>query len=161
MIRYELINPSDAYTFEAQNELVAACAVILVGEGRYGAKAFESDEPETQKRIVAEDLQYDVPVWLFAADAAVNKWFELHGTKDWSSYIVAHAKAVADCLDSFVIGSFEERRRLERLLSVISNEDERGKAWHDERRSSMNDIGSFAKHRAERLRALPPIPEPT
>lgn len=33
---YEVINPSDAITFKAEDEKLAVATVILLGEGQYG-----------------------------------------------------------------------------------------------------------------------------
>ena len=144
MILYELVNPSDAYTFLAPSVLIAAAAVTVVGEGSYGAKPVEDDGSES------------VPVFLLGG---LEEWFKEHGIEDVGDYINAHRPAVAACLDSFLIGSYEDRKRMERVVSVISDPAEKAKAhdaWHDERRTSMNDIGARAKHFAEVLRRPPP-----
>lgn len=142
LVEYELVNPSDCYTFLAPSLLIAAGAVCLLGEGRYGAHPVESELRENS-----------VPIFLFGGSA---EWFAEHGVANYTEYIKAHRTEIADCLDSFVVGDHGDRKRMERVLGVISSAAEREKAleaWHDERRSSMNNIGLRAKHLAKLLRA--------
>jgi len=63
--------------------------------------------------------------------------------------------AIAEALESVTVGDFEDRARLEKLLACVSDPAERSAAqdaWHDQRRSSMNDIGKRAKQMAAHLR---------
>lgn len=61
-MKFNLINPSDAYTFEADDLVIAAVMVCLLGDGKYGA-----DE-------IGEGSSKDnhVPVFLFGGH---DEWF--------------------------------------------------------------------------------------
>ncbi len=139
MFEYELINPSDAYTFYAPSLLIAACAVFIVGEGKYGAHRVDDEEDH-------------VPLFLFGGH---ETWLKDHGVEDLGAYIEAHRPEIAACLESFLIGDHADRVRMERVLDAIRDPADREaarEAWHDERRSSMNNIGLVAKRYAKILR---------
>lgn len=66
---------------------------------------------------------------------------------------------VATALESLLIGSAGERRGMERVFAAITSEADRAAAraaWHDNRRSSLNDFGAWAAELAARLRAVKP-----
>lgn len=132
---YELINPSDPYTFEAPNIEVAGAAVCLLSTG-FGAKRLSGEVDES------------TPV-LFGWE----EWFKSHGID--STWLNEHGAAVADALDSFLIGDAATRSDTMDMLAQLS-EDKRD-AWRsrrqDRHRSSMNDIGEAAYAMAKRLRA--------
>ena len=64
-------------------------------------------------------------------------------------------QAVADCLDSILIGDVADREMLASAVARMT--PEHGAAfmaeWHDKRRTSMNNIGRRAQQLAEHLRA--------
>jgi len=135
---WEISNPSDAYTIRGEF-LVAAVAVLCLGEGKYGL------HPE-------KEGDRELPVFLLGG---ADWWIKENLGGDFAGYIEAHAMAIAEALESVTIGDFEDRARLERLLACISSPTERAAAqdaWHDQRRSSMNDIGKRAKQMAAHLR---------
>jgi hypothetical protein len=139
MFEYELVNPSDKYTFLAPNLVIAACAVLILGEGRYGAHRVDNEEER-------------VPIFLFGGH---DVWLKEQGVDDFPEYIKSHGAEISACLDSFLIGSHEDRRRMERVLAEVRDPADRERAqerWHDERRSSMNNIGLVAKRYAKILR---------
>lgn len=59
-MKFEIINPSDPYTMEADDLQIAAVAVCLLGDGKYAAKGVEADSGQ------------DVPIFLFGG---VDEWF--------------------------------------------------------------------------------------
>ncbi len=61
-MKFDLINPSDPYTFEADDLQVAAVMVCLLGEGRYLADALGEDA----------DKGNNVPAFLFGGH---DEWF--------------------------------------------------------------------------------------
>lgn len=140
VIEYELINPSDAYTFFAPTLLIAACAVFVLGEGKYGAHPVDSKDTDL------------VPIFLFGGHDA---WLKDRGVDDLPTYIDEHRCEIATCLDSFLIGTHNERCTMEKVLAEIRDPNDREKArekWIDGRRSSMNNIGLRAKQLAMLLR---------
>jgi hypothetical protein len=136
---YEIINPSDAYTMVAESFHVAAAAVLLLGQGKLGLSC-------------EEDPEQHVPVMLFGG---AEEWLKKHGLEDLSGFIESHKGEVATALESVLIGDIIDRKTFERVLSVIKDQDERNAAraaYHDEKRSSMNDIGRAAWIYAAALR---------
>lgn len=138
MNRYEIINPSDAYTFSAPDFATAAAAVLLLGEGKYGARS----EDDTER----------LPVFLFGGSGPfIVETFGAVGLSDW---IDAHRAAIADALDSVMSYGFRERGAFDAACELLSGEALQGyrAKLHDANRSSMNDIGSRAWAIAARLR---------
>lgn len=127
---YELINPSDPYTFHAPSiEVAGACAVML--SSGYGAREVGGDGEQT-------------PI-LFGWD----EWLDARGINiDWAS---AHAREIAEAYDSFLIGDAAQRADVESMLAMLPEEKRR--AWRDQRqdrqRSSMSRIGEAAYAKAK------------
>jgi predicted aminopeptidase len=140
MTLYEIANPSDAYTIEGEL-LPCAIATLLVGEGAYGLKTVDGETA--------------APIFLFGGH---EEWLKERGVDDMPTYLEnpEHRAEVAAALETVLIGDFADRKRMERVLACVTSDDERTKAkaaWHDERRSSMNDIGRRAALYAKRLRS--------
>jgi hypothetical protein len=62
-MRFELVSPSDPYTFEADDHEIAAVAVCLLGNGKYMADALGDDANKGN----------NVPAFLFGGH---DEWFE-------------------------------------------------------------------------------------
>jgi hypothetical protein len=140
MTLYEIVNPSDAYTIEGEL-LPCAIAALLVGEGAYGLKT--------------EDGETAAPIFLLGGH---DVWLKERGVDDLPTFLEnADRRAeVAAALETVLIGRFDDRKRMDRVLACVTNADDRAKAkaaWHNERRSSMNDIGRRAALYAKRLRS--------
>lgn len=133
MTLYELINPSDAYTFYAPSIEVAGVCAALLSPG-FGAKPVSGDGERTPVLFGWEQ-------WL--EDRQINS--------DW---IEEHRNEIADAYDSFLIGGARQRADVESMLAMLP-EDKR-QEWRDQRqdrhRSSMNQIGEAAYAQARRLR---------
>ena len=132
---YELINPSDPYTFEAPNIEVAGAAVVLLSTN-FGAVR------------VGDDVDERTPM-LFGWD----DWLAERGIDtDW---VDDRAEEIADALDSFLIGSLSARQDVLDMLDELPEENRQ--SWRDRRqdrhRSSMNQIGEAAYQTAMSLRA--------
>lgn len=132
---FELINPSDPYTFRAPSIEVAGAAVALLSTS-FGAKCLD------------EGVDESTPV-LFGW----NEWLEDRGIND--EWVLDNSEAIADALDSFLIGDARHREDVEAMLSEIP-EDRREAVRNDRQgrnRSSMNAIGENAYAIAKALRA--------
>ena len=131
---FELINPSDPYTFRAPSIEVAGAAVILLSAA-YGA------------RSIGEDPELSTPV-MFGWD----EWAEEHGVD--GAWLDAHRLEVAEALDSFLIGGPAARAGAEEALAKIPTEDR--ESWRarrqDSMRSSLSKIGERAYEVAKKLR---------
>ena len=129
---YELINPSDRYTFYAPSIEVAGVVVCQLSPS-FGAKEIGGDE--------------QTPI-LFGWD----DWLENHGIdKKW---VEVHLTEIADALDSFLIGGPNERADVESMLAMLP--EEKREEWRaqrqDRHRSSKNQIGEAAYAYAKAIR---------
>lgn len=97
-MRFELINPSDKYLFEAPSLEVAALSVLLLGHGNYGAKQVDGDA--------------EVPLFLLGGNP--DPWFEENfGRTLKASVQIADREQLAATLRSLEIpgpGSHDEKR---------------------------------------------------
>lgn len=139
---YEIVNPSDACTLAAESDAVACAAVLALGSGAYGL----SDE---QGGSVC-------PVLLFASPERTEAELQRLGVAPLGDFLTANKDAIAACLDSVRVGSFDERRKLDRVLAHVPESNREGAlaAWDDERRTSMSRIAASAKSLAKRVRSL-------
>lgn len=148
---YTIVNPSDGYTIDCADLEIAAIACLLLGEGQYGLTAVEQD---------AED----VPIMLFGDP---DNWFLQHFNQTMPDVMrhvrEARTAELATALDSVVIGNdVENRTELQALLQPLPEAERAAKraVWHNERRSSLNDIGSRAYAMAKILREEKPASMP-
>ena len=151
---YEIINPSDPYTIEADSLDVALAACLFLGDGQY---AFEplTDGPR-------------IPLFLFGG---VETWCQGHFNQSLEATLnhVLKEKCteLADCMDSCLIGKASDRATYLNALELIDDPSKREQwraKWHEDRRSSLNDIGSRAFKMAQNFRAesknpLAPAPQ--
>lgn len=129
---FELINPSDQYTFYAPNIEVAAVAAIQLSTS-FGAKEIGGDER--------------TPVMF-----GWQEWLDDRGiTAEWTS---DHREEIAAALESFLIGSPSHRADVESMLAELP--EEKREAWRakrqDRHRSSLNQIGEAAYKYAAAIR---------
>lgn len=133
---YELVNPSDPFTFRAPSGECAACAVLLLSRS-YMAKEVNGE--------------WQSPLLLFG-DPLVT-WQAEFG-RSVNDSLEDCKPQLAEVFESFVLGSPADRRHYESTLELIDDPDKRQKfqeQWAD-RRSSMNDIAGAARHYAQQLR---------
>ena len=129
-MEYELINPSDKYTFIAKNKEVAALVVLSLSKG-YGAVTENNDENQ------------NIPVLLFDNE---DEWFKNEFGKDIEESLNENKVNLSEALDSFMLGGFEDRKRYKLALESIDDDEKREafKAKWQDARTSMNDIGGYA-----------------
>jgi len=136
---YEIINPSDAYSLESDDFAVACVITCLLGEGKYGLMDAEGDTV--------------MPILLFGTH---EKWFPEQFGKTLKQLLdeISSGK-LADCMDSVVIGDAKDRVMFYQAINLIDDpikKQEWRNAWHNKKRSSLNDIGGYAKVLAAHLR---------
>lgn len=141
---YEIINPSDPYTLEADDPKSAALACLLLGEGGYGLIPIDSEEPE-------------VPIMLLWSEKDIAAWWEktFGPGETWQEYLAANREKVADVLDSVLVGSVADRKTYFHAMTLIESEEGRRafrEKYLDDRRTSLNNIGARAWKLAEALR---------
>ena len=142
MLVYELINPSDPYVFTAKDKETAALVVFGLSYA-YGAKSQDGND----------DLE--IPVFLFAPDHA-HEWYQENFGRNPEDALKHHLMDVIEAYESFMLGSFEDKRRYEAALNAIDDPEKKEKfkqEWLDGR-TSLNNIGNKAFETAKALRSL-------
>jgi len=131
-MEYNFVNPSDPYTFIAEDFETAALVVRLLGLA-YGAEPKDGNGES-------------VPIFLFGGEKDADEWYmaQFHHTP--KEGLNEKRVPIADALLSFMLGSFEDRRRYEAALAAITDPEKREEfihAWQDGC-SSLNNIGKRA-----------------
>lgn len=138
---FELSNPSDQYTFEAPDLATAAAVAWILGRGAYGAHQLDGDRAAHVPIFLlggAEEWSRET----FGADPADVLNSVLHGI-------------LADALDSLLVGDAHARETYRAGLELIDDPAKREAwrdRWHDDRRTSLNNIGAAAWAVAKALR---------
>lgn len=138
-MEYELINPSDPYTFIAE-DLETAAHVVFALSPAYGARP-------------KDEGNEGVPIFIFGG---WEEWYTEKFGRTPDEELIAKKNAIADALDSMMLGGFEDRRRYHAALDAITDPEKREKfiaEWQDGR-SSLNDIGTYAHALAKQLRQM-------
>ena len=135
-MEFELINPSDPYTFMASSNEVAALTVFLIGSA-YGANA--------------KDDSFEVPITMFGGGA---EWYQEQFGHSTDDGLTENKEEVTKALEeSMMYGGFEDRNRYQAALNAIDDDEKREKfiaEWQDGR-SSLNDIGNYCHALAKKL----------
>lgn len=129
-MEYKFVNPSDPYTFIAEDLEIAALVVFTFGVA-YGAEPKDGSEGGT------------VPIFLFGGAV---EWYKEKFGRTPDEGMKARKNALADALESMMLGDFEDRRRYTAALEAITDPEKRDQfivEWQDGR-SSLNDIGTKA-----------------
>lgn len=140
---YEVSNPSDRVTIEADDDKVAIAAVLLIGEGQMG--------------LDREDGQDTFPVLLLAShqqveDTLIAKGFA-DGVKGYSEFVGKNLEAVAACLASAAVCSISERKGVLKVIEGSGRDPAVALAeWNETQRTSLNDICGVAHSYAKALR---------
>ena len=137
MMEYELINPSDPYTFLAADHETAALVIGILGTS-YAAKPKEGDE--------------EVPLFLFCPDQ-FDPWYQEQFRRSPDDGLEAKKSEVSMALASMMLGGFEDRRRYQAALDAITDSAKREQfivTWQDGY-SSLNNIGDYAHKLAKKL----------
>lgn len=134
---YEIINPSDKMTMAAENQGVAACAIILLGEGWYGLDPHTGNEDD------------EVPLFI------TDEWFEDRFDMSSVDYMRLHWDEVVAALETVTYGGFDDYREYHDQLEKLDEDKREDFAfrWAGEHRTSMNNIGERAKQLAVVLKA--------
>lgn len=129
---YEIINPSDKYTFRAKDDTVAFAVVLLLGEGKYAC--LRVGDGETIGGMLA-----------FASKEVVDKIMsDFFG--DIGTWLKENRSDMIEAFDSVLCMGASDRTLYEEAIKDKTGDERiafRDKV-HDERRSSMNNIGAFA-----------------
>lgn len=134
-MEYKLVNPSDSYTFLADDLETAALTVFCLSP-LYGAET--------------KDDKMKVPIFIVGDS---EEWYiEQFGRNSYDG-IKDKRKQVVSALDSMMLGDFKDRRRYEAALSAITDLEKKKEfiVKCQNRHSSMNDIGTYCKKLAKKI----------
>ena len=134
----EISNPSDTYTIDCSDRAAACAAVLFLGKGKYGINGPED-----------EDI---MGIFLFGGGP---EWFEGEFGKPIEEYLADSSDKISAALHSVLIGGFADRRLFDHAVDGMRPSKRKAfrDAWHDEKRSSVNDIGARAIALADQLDA--------
>ena len=137
----EITNPSDRYTIETDDWQTACVANLVLGQGQYGLQELDGNFQE------AEEGHF-MPIFIFGGS---EEWAQEEFGIGIDELVDAERPGLADCLDSIVVGD-----RSNYLLTLGDKEGEEAEVfwltWHEQHRSSTNNIGGYAKEIAAKLR---------
>lgn len=133
---YELINPSDKITFEADSDQVAAAITIVIGSGAYGA--------------VDAGGASACPLMLFGSAEEIQASIRQLLGCDLGPFIRDHMDACCRALESFASVSLSDRAALMAALGDAG--PEALSRWNEQKRTSMNRICAHAEQQAARWR---------
>lgn len=106
-MEYELKNPSDPYTFFAEDLEVASLVVFSIST-LYGAEAKEGGD--------------SVPIFIFGG---AKEWYIEQFGRTPDEGLKAKREALAEALSSMMYGGFEDRRRYEAALTAITDTEKK------------------------------------
>jgi hypothetical protein len=141
---FEFINPSDPYFFEAPDLEIATVLVALMSEGKAAAQEVNGD--------------LKVPLMLFGDP---SQWFKENFGKTISE-VLDHVhnertEELIKALESFMIGSLEDRNLYFKTLELIDDPKKKTKfkkEYINQKQSSCNDFQSYAQGLARELRKV-------
>lgn len=144
MRQFEVCNPSDKATIEADDPVVACVATLLVGRGQLG--------------LLDENGDILLPVFLFGG---ADEWIAKNiGAEEDSlpQYVDANLEALVAALDSCMYGGAADRKAYQRGLDLVADDPEKREAWRqgwaEDRRTSTSKICAaywgFAEHLRQR-----------
>lgn len=137
---YKIVNMSDPYTIECPDLEIATVCCVLLGRGEY------------EFLNVTDPAKPSVPMFMFGSEEFSKEHF--HGMSINRVVHLALANRphdVANALDSVIIG---DRKLYEKAVEFVKSELRKSfrEQFHDQVRSSMNDIGRRAWQMAEDIR---------
>lgn len=139
---YEIINPSDAMTIEADDSLLASVSIIILSQGDYG--------------LIDEDDRTVLPIFRFSDPERLIKWLHENNvdSNKIEEFYAKNGEEMATILESVVYGKIDDRKGIISLTEKMSASDriEALAKWNESKRSSMNDISERAHQLAKVLR---------
>lgn len=136
-MEYELENPSDPYTFLAEDFETAALTVFSIST-LYGAKPKSGNEEES------------VPVFILGGS---KEWYQDTFGRTPDEGLKEKKETVSKALKSMMYGHFRDRKRYEAALSAITEPEKKEEfieIWQNDC-SSLNNIGGYAHKLAKAL----------
>lgn len=125
---YDFVTPSDAITFEAQDDKIAFACAVMLGLGKAGCHRFEK----------GEDIDIDT---MLMFDTNPDKTMtETLGTK-LNDFIKENHEEMAKCFQSFAYGDIGDRVQYNEAIAAITDKkklEEFKKSHEDRNRTSLS-----------------------
>lgn len=140
MVLYEIINPSDPYTFRADSVAVARFVVIALGTGQYDGEDSHGNS-------------IDAMMLFFTEEQTKAKLHEFFG--DPKEFVREHRAEIIDALESVISFNRGERGAYDEAIKLIPADKvaRYRRKVHKKNLTSLNDIGDRAWKYAKKLRA--------
>ena len=148
---YEVINPSDAVTYETKNPTALLVGFTVICP--HGGIALRDVETKEMLR----------PIMLGWDDDDVSAWMKAALPKDFAVYLDDNAEVVADALESVVYGNAVERELYDLACEGKPRAEIRAfrEKWNDKNRSSITDYSTpslvYADHLRTRVASAEPV----
>jgi len=145
---YEIINPSDCYTIVGEPEIVATI-IMYISRGTFGLKRADGED----------DVATRMPLFAFGKCTAedIDEWAVHHMGMSFGDILKQRTSEIEATLNTVLCCDPGERKAIERVFASITDPEDLEKAraaYHDQKRSSMNDIGGAFEAWATKLRKL-------
>lgn len=130
MNTYELINPSDAITFKAENDQIAYATCLMVGQGLYGAERIEDGH------------KVNVPAFLVQTKNAPEHMKNYLGM-DPEEFMKIHKNEIVASCASFMYGTLEIREAIDSSMNALTDPQAKKEfliAHEEAHRTSLNKI---------------------
>lgn len=128
---FDISNPSDPYTMDAESFAAALGAVAILGEGRFGLNPIGHDAPAVPPILFGDWADEVYQAAGISPPCAASLIAKMNSDPEFN-------ESVAKALESVRYGHVADRN-VPREIG-------------EERRSSMNNIGGFARKYAEAMR---------
>lgn len=145
---YNIINPSDRVSFEANDLRIAQVACLLLGEGQYGLRNEEGEEV--------------LPILVFGG---ASEWLFENGFiedpndhQGLNAFVEANKEALAAVLETTIVADTPAAREKAKEFALQGDYLQGLQQWNDAKRSSMNDIAGRAFALARHFRGEPEPP---
>ncbi len=134
---YTLVNPSDAISFETDNE-AALMAGVLIATG--------SGMIMLERVIEGDDDDQRLPILGFMSEKQLAEWMQKFFGCPLPEYVDGHKAEIAAALSSYLYGSPDDRQLFDDAVRDESDPVAFRAKWNDDRRTSLSDYGkSFTR----------------
>lgn len=139
---YEVVNPSDPMTIEAEDSVLASLAITLLSNGAYG--------------LYDEDGRAVLPIFRFSKPELFIRWLNENNidSNKIEDFYVKNGREMAAILESMVYGDAADRKGIMALAEKMSATDRADAiaSWNNSKRSSLTNIAAAAINLAKTFR---------
>lgn len=131
MAIYDIVNPSDPVTIEAEDREVAQLVCLMLGSGAYAL----------------DDEQGEQVLPLFLGDGTFEPWAHEHAF-DVQRITDEKRQAIVACLRSAMCADINDRAA---ITAAVNGDPAALRRYNEAKRSSLNDICGYAHTIADRM----------